>query len=394
MMDKVSRPKSPVHKTLRELYAEHGGKVAYKWSSYLEVYERLFAPFRDKPVRLLEIGVLNGGSLEIWQKYFPRAEIIVGCDINPDCRKLGFDDKKIAVIIGDANSQETEREITACSAEYDIVIDDGSHKSSDIVRSFARYFRLLADGGIYVAEDLHCSYWNAFEGGLYEPYSSMSFFKRMLDVVNREHWGIPRERADVLAAFAKKYSTAFDEASLRSIHSVEFVNSLCILRKAPQGEKQLGQRKLAGQTAIVHDGFLPLEGTTSTPPDETNNPWSLHTATMEEETETNRAKVTLQEQTIETLTRDLAGARAEIGVCEQELAELDRELSLSRGQARAAEEALAATKEEVTEHGREITRSRKEAQRLQSVIGEIHQSHSWRITKPLRAVRRFMARLR
>src|SRR5690606_6533248 len=148
MTRKVGYPKSPVHKTLWELYIEHDGKVSDKWSIYLEVYDKLFAPLRDKPIRLLEIGVQNGGSLEIWRKYFPRAEIVVGCDINPDCRNLSFDDKKIVLIVGDANSQETEHEMVACSAEYDIVIDDGSHKSSDIVRSLARYFGSLANGGI------------------------------------------------------------------------------------------------------------------------------------------------------------------------------------------------------------------------------------------------------
>ena len=58
-------------KSLFELYREHQGKVSDKWSIYLSEYDRLFSSYRDRPVRMLEIGIQNGGSLEIWSKYFP-----------------------------------------------------------------------------------------------------------------------------------------------------------------------------------------------------------------------------------------------------------------------------------------------------------------------------------
>ena len=70
-------------KTLKQLYGEHKGKVSDKWFSYLSEYERIFASYREMPLRLLEIGVQNGGSLEIWSKYFHKAEKLLGCDIRP-----------------------------------------------------------------------------------------------------------------------------------------------------------------------------------------------------------------------------------------------------------------------------------------------------------------------
>jgi len=42
------------------------GKVSDKWDSYLPIYDRLFGPRKDDAIGLLEIGVQNGGSLEIW----------------------------------------------------------------------------------------------------------------------------------------------------------------------------------------------------------------------------------------------------------------------------------------------------------------------------------------
>ena len=45
---------------------------------YARYYEPLLAPFRDAPVRLLEIGVESGHSLTAWRQYFHAAEHIWG----------------------------------------------------------------------------------------------------------------------------------------------------------------------------------------------------------------------------------------------------------------------------------------------------------------------------
>jgi len=47
---------------------------------YLETYDALFEPLVKKHVKLLEIGVHNGGSLFLWRDYFPFGTI-VGVDI-------------------------------------------------------------------------------------------------------------------------------------------------------------------------------------------------------------------------------------------------------------------------------------------------------------------------
>src|SRR5450759_1724101 len=166
-------------KTLHQLYAEHTGKVSDKWYLYLTEFDRLLNDYREKSVRLLEIGIQNGGSLDIWSKYFSSAEALIGCDINPDCAHLSYDDSLIGVVVGDANTPDVCQRIFQRSPQFDIIIDDGSHWSSDIIKSFALYFPRIADGGIFIAEDLHCGYWESFQGGLFDPYSSITFFKRL-----------------------------------------------------------------------------------------------------------------------------------------------------------------------------------------------------------------------
>jgi O-antigen biosynthesis protein len=268
--------------SLRDLFAEHSGKVSDKWDIYISEYDRLFQPYRDKPVRLLEIGIQNGGSLEIWSKYFPNAKKIVGCDTEPLCRQLSFDDVEIAVVVADANTDEAQHYILEHSSSFDIMIDDGSHKSSDIIKSFVRYFSYLKDGGLYVAEDLHCSYWLDFEGGLYQPYSSIAFFKKLADTINHEHWGNEQSRTELLRIFTNEFSLPPSEAMLEHIHSIEFINSICVVRKKIPSENKLGKRLIVGKIASVWESAATFNGTNSTPENQHKNKWSIPEATSEE----------------------------------------------------------------------------------------------------------------
>jgi O-antigen biosynthesis protein len=202
----------PTMKTLEQLHLQHRGKVSNRGSRDLAEYDRILAPYRDRPINLLAIGVRNGGSLGIWSEFFRNANKLVGCDISPECADLGYPDPRITMVVGDANLDEIERAVTNCAARFDIVITDGSHTLGDIVSAFLRYFPKLEDGGIFIVEDLHRSDEQDIDGG--------------------------RHHADSLSAFFNL---------LESVHSVEFLNSMCIVRKLPANQNSLGERSIAGQ---------------------------------------------------------------------------------------------------------------------------------------------------
>ena len=261
-------------KTLHDLYSTHHGKIGDKWHLYLIVYNKLFDVFRHRKVRLLEIGIQNGGSLELWAKYFPNAEKIVGCDIDPSCRELRFEDERISVVIGDASEEATGEKIFEISETFDIVIDDGSHESGDIIRSFARYFARLTPGGVFVIEDLHCSYWeHDFNGGLNAPFSSISFFKRIIDMVNHEHWGTETNPSETLDYFSRTYDIAFADEDLLSIESVVFRNSLCEVHKAECAPVELGRRVVAGECGCVTSDPVTALGSTLVAPNQYSSIW-------------------------------------------------------------------------------------------------------------------------
>lgn len=299
-------------KTLHQLYAEHTGKVSDKWSLYLTEYDRLFDGYRDKPVRLLEIGIQNGGSLEIWSKYFSNASALIGCDINPDCARLSYDDPRIGVIVGDTNAPEVHERVFQLSPQFDIIIDDGSHLSSDIIKSFSLYFPLMAEGGVFIAEDLHCSYWSQFEGGLFDPYSSIAFFKRIADVINHEHWGIPKARADILRGIFTKYGCEVDVETLSQVHSVEFINSMCVVRKASAADNGLGHRVIAGSMELV---VPDLQERNSRPfqlePvfDQSGNPWTARTTPPDEAIQHTELALANARHQVAELSLEITGLR-------------------------------------------------------------------------------------
>lgn len=371
-------------KTLRELYEQHQGKVSDKWSIYLAEYDRFFASYRDESIRLLEIGIQNGGSLEIWSKFFPQASKIVGCDINPDCARLTYTDPRISVVVGDANTDSVESRIAAISPEFDLIVDDGSHVSGDIVRSFARYFPRLVDGGLFVAEDLHCSYWGGFEGGVFHPASSIAFFKRLADIVSHEHWGVPIARKDVLASFIRKYDFDLDENLLVHIHSVEFINSLCIIRKSLPAQNELGTRFIAGVDESIVAGHKALHGKRQGRIDETGNIWAMRVQLPEDELETKTARVAslelklAKESSKLTSLRSIlleSGSKAE--KVDAQLRTVERELNWLTHQ----HEVVVAFADS---NGLKLRDMPVALSAYQQQVREMRASHSWRLTAPLR----------
>lgn len=261
-------------KTLEELYSQHTGKVSDKWSSYLFVYDQILKNYRSMNVRLLEIGVQNGGSLEIWSKYFANAKLIVGCDINPKCAKLKYENSRIHVLVGDANSDEVKSNVIELSKSFEIIIDDGSHHSSDIIKSFARYFPLLEDGGIYIVEDLHTSYWKQYQGGLFYPFSSIGFFKYIVDIINYEHWRIDQKQADLFNHFCQTYNFKIDAITLENIHSITFFNSICVIIKGKREHNNIGKHCVAGLIDKIEEVQRMVSYTSSVFQDKKNNQWS------------------------------------------------------------------------------------------------------------------------
>ena len=292
-------------KSLKELYKNHSGKVSDKWTIYLEQYDKKLKKYQNLPIKLLEIGVLNGGSLEIFSKYFSNAKLILGCDIDPKCKNLKYNkDENIILINGDVNDSKT-KEIIIKHSKFDIILDDGSHNSDDVVKTFCNYFNHLKDGGLYIIEDLHCSYWREHKGGIFFPISSMNFLKKLIDIVNHEHWGVKKNKEWLLRGFLENYKINIEKLDLESINSIEFINSLCFIKKEASKDNKLGKRIVVGQEAIVVPDRKKLNNLISKSLNQEVNPWSNSELLPEQELVLSQKKIKQYEEKIHSLEKEI-----------------------------------------------------------------------------------------
>lgn len=132
----------------------------HKWHHYFDIYTKHFEAYRSRPIRMLEIGVFRGGSLRMWKEYFHPDSTIVGIDIDKTCKDHEIADRKVYVRIGSQADPGFLAAVTAEFGPFDIILDDGSHKTHHQNISFGALFRdALTDGGCYMVEDVHSNYW-------------------------------------------------------------------------------------------------------------------------------------------------------------------------------------------------------------------------------------------
>lgn len=111
--------------------------------SYIPVYERLLP---ENCKALYEIGVAkNALSLRLWAEVFPDA-LIVGCDIDVIELESPLPDN-VRIVQADGTTFMPDQ-------TFDVIIDDGSHRGRDQVKSYDLLWPSLNSGGIYFVEDL------------------------------------------------------------------------------------------------------------------------------------------------------------------------------------------------------------------------------------------------
>ena len=161
------------------------GTDKFGYHDYTPVYHGLLQRFRDRPVRLLEIGVggygsedQGGESLATWRDYFPQGRI-VGIDIAKKALDLG---PRVRIAEGSQVDEAFLSRIVAEEGPFDIILDDGSHRNEHVVATFALLFPTLAAGGIYIVEDLQTAFFPRFGGSsdLTQP-NSVGFFAALIE---------------------------------------------------------------------------------------------------------------------------------------------------------------------------------------------------------------------
>ena len=206
-------------KKFNELFKTHTGEGILKWSNYGDIYDKHFAPFRDQPINILEIGVLKGGSMRLWEKYFPKANIF-GIDIDKDC--LQYQSDRTKIFIGDQGDVSFLRNVKAKVPRIDILIDDGSHRAKDQKTTFDEMYYHVRKPGVYLIEDIELNYWPSKDKD--KPDNFMTYMKNKIDEMN------------VRRTMSRKISESypFKDTEVRfnnSTNSISFYENVVVLEK-------------------------------------------------------------------------------------------------------------------------------------------------------------------
>ena len=202
---------------LEQFFHQHTGRLIHKWHHYFEIYDRHFARFRGQPINIVEFGVSQGGSMQMWRHYFGPQAKVFGVDINPNCKQ--FEEPGVQIFIGDQGDREFLRTLAETLPTIDILIDDGGHTMEQQIRTYEALFPKVAPHGVYLCEDLHTSYWREFGGGYRRRGTFIEYAKGFVDALHAWHSKEPQRLA----------VTDFT----RSAHSVHFYDSIVVVEKRP-----------------------------------------------------------------------------------------------------------------------------------------------------------------
>ena len=199
--------------TLEDIFRKHGTDKV-DMHHYAPHYERHLGHFQDRRLEMLEIGVGLGQSLAAWKEYFPHALSIVGLDIDPK-------DLPFAVYRGhQADPVTIGMMLQFHETGFDVIIDDGSHRSEDVIPTLMMLWKYVRPNGVYVIEDIQTSYWPSF-GGAAHSLTAMGFLKSLVDGLNWEERDQPHYS-----------STRFD----REILGISFYHNIAFIQKGNNQE--------------------------------------------------------------------------------------------------------------------------------------------------------------
>ena len=93
----------------------------------------------------------TGAGLKMWRDFFPNAQIY-GIDYN---HKTMVDDERIQTF--QMNSKyvlDVKNFIERVGGDFDLIVDDGSHRTTSQIQTANNFLPYLKDTGIYVTEDV------------------------------------------------------------------------------------------------------------------------------------------------------------------------------------------------------------------------------------------------
>ncbi len=152
------------------------------------MYQKYLEPLRDRPLKMLEIGLGcdmeygPGASYATWLEFVPHVDLYY-IEYDAACaKKWAASTTGATIFSGDqADVVFLKKFIADTGGKFDIIVDDGGHTMVQQQTSFDTLFPEVNPGGLYFCEDLQTSYIQLYGGGAGKPDTMMERIKGSLD---------------------------------------------------------------------------------------------------------------------------------------------------------------------------------------------------------------------
>lgn len=161
--DQILRDTNEFHKIM-----DYFGTDKAVGHRYSRAYAVLFEELRNKPIKFMEIGILEGNSLAAWLRLFPLAKVI-GVENNSSLMRSHNNILRESSQLFGLTKQERDRlefryydslhrmdarrKRSDESNSFDIIIDDGDHNPYAQFGTLCAHEELVTAGGYYIIED-------------------------------------------------------------------------------------------------------------------------------------------------------------------------------------------------------------------------------------------------
>jgi hypothetical protein len=176
---------------------------------------------------MLEVGVYKGGSLNMWSEYLYPDSIIVGIDIDPSCQRFEDTAKNVYVRIGSQADPEFLHRVTSEFGPFDVVLDDGSHVASHMITTFQHMFDSVKNGGVYIVEDIHASYWLSHRDG---RASFIDFINHLVDAMHA-HYQVIGDDSELREGHPQRRDTVKVPRVTTYLNRIDLYDSIAIFHR-------------------------------------------------------------------------------------------------------------------------------------------------------------------
>lgn len=162
-MEKIENINKPTLDELANKYLTDKGSLypGVSKHGYAKYYDNLLSKWRDKKIRMLEVGICmesteGGHSIYMWDDYFSNVSIFTFDIVDMSNHPSITNRDNIFFYRGD---QSNRSDLVSMykhfgSLDFDFILEDGSHIHEHQIISLAHLFKYIKSGGYYILEDV------------------------------------------------------------------------------------------------------------------------------------------------------------------------------------------------------------------------------------------------